>query len=600
MKKIAGIVLFVLLQSVWAENRPSVLFVNVDDWNDWNQVLRGHPQAITPHIERLAKKGVTFSNAICSSPMCLPSRTAVFSGVHPARSGNITNRNGLNPWRSYVSDAVTLPKHLSGQGWKSIGIGKNFHGHDRPEFDEYIGRKKEPRKVRGSGINLNPSGHWAVAAVPVHEMHDYIAVSRGIEKLKTVGGPLFLSLGIYRPHVPWVVPKEYFDKYPLQDLQLPERRADDLDDLPERFKLLAHNEAKFGKDYNKMLAAKGYDKQFVRAYLACATFADEQLGRLLDAWAASPHAATGYIVMWSDHGYMLGEKEGWSKMKPWYDSARCNLIIAGPGIPKGTVCNKAVSLQDLYPTLIDLLKLPSPAQKIDGNSLVPLLKNPDADWDKPVVMSSETDGIRYDVVLGNDYRMTRLITGETELYKFANDPHEFNNLAQNPEYAPVIERLSKHLTFRYPEIPKDGWIEAEAIPSQTSSDYKVRGNCHFPQTLKGASGGRVICADLRAGKTSYIDFVLDVGTPGSYAMGATLLAGGACTVSVADVVDVAAQADAGYPMKKIGSVKAGQGTVKDVSFGTVTFDQSGLKLIRFMSGVPKQRLQVDRIQFHRK
>ena len=357
---------------------------------------------------------------------------------------------------------------------------------------------------------------------------------------------LFLSIGIFRPHVPWVVPQEYFDKYPLEDLQLPERRADDLDDLPERFKLLAHNEAKFGKDYNKKVVAAGHDREFVRAYLACVTFADEQLGRLLDAWEASPHAATGYIVLWSDHGFMLGEKEGWSKMKPWYDSAHSNLMIAGPGIRKGAVCNKAVSLQDIYPTLIDLLKLPSPAHKLDGNSLLPLLENPDADWDKPVVMSHEADGIRYDVVLDNNYRMTRLITGETELYKLADDPHEFDNLARDTEHAPVIERLAKHLTFRYPEIPQDGWIEAEAIPSQTSADYGRRGNCHFPQVLRGASGGRVVCADLLAGSGSYIDFVLDVRNAGAYAIGASLLTGGTCNVSVADVVGDAAQ-DQGGP-----------------------------------------------------
>ena len=116
-----------------------------------------------------------------------------------------------------------------------------------------------------------------------------------------------------------------------------------------------------------MLEEKGYDKQFVRAYLACVTFADEQVGRLLDAWDASAHSNSGYIVLWSDHGYNLGEKEAWSKMKPWYDSARCNLIIAGPGVAEGITCDKAVSLQDLYPdprrvTAVDA-PLPLPRRK---------------------------------------------------------------------------------------------------------------------------------------------------------------------------------------------------------------------------------------------
>jgi len=334
--------------------------------------------------------------------------------------------------------------------------------------------------------------------------------------------------------------------------------------------------------------------------LACVTFADEQLGRVLDAWDASAHATNGFVILWSDHGYMLGEKEAWSKMKPWYDSARCNLIVAGPGVQRGTVCNKAVSLQDLYPTVVDLLKLPPPPQNIDGNSLLPLLTNPETDWAQPVVMSSEADGIRYDVVLDNDYRMTRLITGETELYKRADDPHEFDNLARDADYAPVIARLSKHLTFAVPAIPADGWFEAEDTPRQSSSDYKLRGNCHFPKPDPAASGGQVICAELRAGKGSYIDFVFELETPGTYSLAATLSAGGPCTVLVDDVVDNAAQADTGFPMTKVGRLESNRGDPKDVSIGRAHFDQPGLKIIRLMSEVPKQQLQIDRFQLRRK
>jgi arylsulfatase A-like enzyme len=576
-------------------DRPSVLFLNIDDWNDWNEVLEGHPQAITPNLKRLAERGVTFSNAICSSPTCFPSRSAIFTGIHPARSGNIVNDNGIHPWRFYADDAVTLPKHLSTNGWKSIGIGKNFHKGDRNEFDDYIGRSKEIPAIKGSGIKLNASGVWGVSSVPTGEMPDFIAVSQGIEKLSTIDDPLFLSLGIYRPHVPWVVPQEYFDLYPLDEVQLPKHRTDDLDDLPERFHLLAHLEAKFGKSYHQMLEEKGYDKQFVRAYLACVTFADEQVGRLLDAWDASAHSNSGYIVLWSDHGYNLGEKEAWSKMKPWYDSARCNLIIAGPGVAEGITCDKAVSLQDLYPTLVELLQLTPPSPYLDGNSLVPLLNDPQSEWDHPVVMSSETDGIRYDVVLNNDYRMTRLITGETELYKLTNDPHEFDNLATNPEYASVIERLSKHLTFRYPEIPEDGWIEAEDTPRQTSSDFKLRGNCHFPQTLPGASGGQVVGTNLHAGKGSYLEFVVDIETAGTYSLGATLSVGASCIVLVDDVIDDAAQADTGYVMQTVATIEPAS-ELEDVTFGRVPFDQPGLKLIRLMSNVRKQQLQIDRLR----
>ena len=223
-------------------------------------------------------------------------------------------------------------------------------------------------------------------------------------------------------------------------------------------------------------------------------------------------------------------------------------LLRAPVCREGAVCSKSVSLLDLYPTLIELLGLPNPPQALDGNSLVPLLKNADAEWERPVLMTSQMDGVFFESVLDNDYRMTRLITGETELYKLSSDPHEFTNLAENPEYAPVIEKLEKHLSFRYPEIPADGWIEAESIPAQTSADYKLRGNCHYPRSDASASGGRMICADLRAGKGSYIDFVLDVQTPGTYRLGGTIASGGACSVLVDDVKNDAAQSDTGYPM----------------------------------------------------
>ena len=594
-KLISGLLL--LAGVVWAE-KPSVLLINVDDWNDWNEVLQGHPQAITPHITRLAERGVTFSNAICASPSCVPSRPALFTGIAPSRSGNISNDN-KGGWRFYAGpDAVTIPKLFSQNGWKSIGIAKNFHKGDEPEFDTYIPPFRTPKELKGVGIKLNSSAIWDIADMPASEMGDYQAASAGIQTIQSSTAPLFLSLGIFRPHAPWIVPQEYFDLYPLETLQLSERRADDLDDLPERFKLVAGFEAKFGKGYHNMLVEKGYDKQFVRAYLASVTFADEQVGRVLDAWCASPYAETGYVVLWSDHGYMLGEKHAWSKIKPWYDSSRSNLIIAGPGLPKGTVCSKSVSLLDLYPTLVELLGLPKPPQALDGNSLVPLLKNPNAEWKQPALMTSQMDGVFFESVLDNDFRMTRLITGETELYKLSSDPHEFKNLAENPEYAPIIEELEKHLSFRYPEIPADGWVEAESIPAQTSADYKLRGNCHYARSDASASGGRMICADLRAGEGSYIEFVLEVQTPGTYRLGGTIAAGGACTVQVDDVKNDAAQSDAGYPMKTVGTLAA-SGALEDVSLGVVRFEQPGLKIIRFVSGARKQQVKFDRIRFLR-
>ena len=581
--------------------RPSVLFLNIDDWNDWNGVLKGHPQAITPNLDRFAEKSLSFTRAICPSPMCFPSRTAIFSGLHPSSTGAKSNSNSKRGWRNYVPEAVILPKLFSDNGWWSVGIGKNLHGRASDDFDESFGSGgRKPKALPGTGFYLNASGTWGVADVPKTKMPDYNVVSMGIESLKSKDDGLFLALGIYRPHVPWIVPQEYFDKYPLDTLVMPETIENDLDDLSERFKLMAHNEAKFGPDYHKNAVAKGHDKDMVRAYLACVTFADEQVGRILDAWYASSHAENGYVVLWSDHGFQLSEKEGWSKMKPWFDSAHVNLMIAGPDLPKGEFCHRAVSLMDLYPTLVELLNLPTPPQGLDGKSLMPLLKNPQAQWDQPVLMSSEIDGVRYDVVMDNDYRMTRLTTGETELYKLASDPHEFNNLADNPEYRPVIAKLSEHLSFSFPTLEQDGWVEAEAFPHQTSSDFKQRGNYHYPEVHASASQGKVVCADLRKGVGAYLEFVVSIDAPGDYELAVAVLAQGDCSLLTAPVVDDAKQAAIGYPMKKLLDIPKSSGeAINTLSAGTVTFEQSGLHLLRFSSKVEKQLLRVDRIQIRK-
>ncbi len=575
-------------------DRPSVLLINVDDWNDWNSVLEGHSQAITPNIERFAKKGVTFSHAICASPSCGPSRPALFPGIAPSRSGNISNDNGKRPWRFYAGpETVSIPKLFSQNGWDSIGIAKNFHRGDAAEFDTYVPPFKTPKKLKKVGVRLK-SASWDIADIPASEMGDYKAASTAIKTIDSHKGPLFLTVGINRPHVPWIVPQAYFDLYPHETLQLSERRVEDLDDLPERLKLVAGFEAKFGKGYHEMLVEKGYDKQFARAYLASVTFADEQVGRILDAWYASPYAETGYVVLWSDHGYMLGEKNAWSKIKPWYDSSHSNFMVAGPGLPKGAVCGKAVSLLDLYPTLIELLNLPKPPQSLDGNSLVPLLRDPDAEWDRPVRMTSQMDGVFFESILSNDFRMTRLATGETELYKLANDPHEFTNLAGNPKYAEVIEELEKHLSFSYPEIPADGWMEAEEIPAQTSADYRLRGNCHYMLTDTEASGERLISALLYAGAGSYIEFIIDLPTAGTYHLEGTIAMGGTCSVFVDDVKNDAAQADVGYPMKRICTLEPSK-KLTDVSIGEIHFAQPGLKIIRFATE-KKQEVKFDRLR----
>mgnify|MGYP000406883596 CR=1 FL=1 len=585
--------------------RPSILFVNIDDLNDWNGTLGGHPQAVTPHLDRLAARGLTFTRAICSSPVCFPSRTSVFTGIHPVRSGAISNFNWGRPWRFYVGDAVTLPKHLQSKGWTTLAGGKNFHDRSKPEFQHYFGLPREATAVPGSGYTRGPIG-WGVARESYEEMPDHRVVSWGTERIRDTDGPAFFSIGIYKPHVPWILPQSSFDRYPLDGFVPPDAPTNDLDDLPGRLRLLAHNEAKFDAGFHERLRQDGQVEAWARAYLAAASFADDQLGRLLDAWEASPHARDGYIVLWSDHGYMLGEKEGWGKFKPWYDASRVNLIVCGPGIPRGRRCDRAVSLLDVYPTLLDLLGVEPPAaQELGGRSLRPLVEDPEADWDHPAVMSHEEDGIRYDSILGNRFRMTRLITGETELYDLDADPNEWRNLAGLPEHAATIERLSRHLTFEVPTPPADGWLEAEDVPCQTSADFGRRGNFHYPRPNAGASAGRYLVAELKTGAKSYVEFVWHA-EPGDYAVGVRLGPVNApmrLSLKSAAVAGDARQATAEADMEDIGGPAhqlERDGAFREVSFGTVRIRRPGRQLLRIQSESERPLvLRIDRLRLNR-
>jgi len=602
---VATLGLFYPLLHAEDPTKSSILIVNIDDLNDWNEVLKGHPQAITPNLKRLADMGLTFSNAICSSPVCFPSRTAVFTGIRPDRSGAVSNFNWKKPWRFYAGDAVTLPKHLGNLGWHTFGVGKNLHSKNGPEFDKYreLPWRADPPAIKGSGYHAGPLG-WGVAAVPYEKMPDHLLVSQALDWLAEADGPTLMAVGIYKPHVKWILPQSCFDKFPLDRFQLPAVKENDLSDLAPRLQLLAHNEAKFGPGYHAKLKKDGQDKAWARAYLAAVTFADEQLGRVLDAWFASPQSKGGYIVLWSDHGFMLGEKEAWGKFKPWNDAIRSNLMIAGPGIPEGVICDRAVSLQDIYPTLIDLLKIDPPAnQIIDGNSLTPLINDPKADWNKPVVMSHEEDGIRYDVVMDNRYRMTRLITGETELYDLKEDPNEWTNLADLAEHDATIERLEDFLTFSVQPLPKDGWFEAETLPHQTSADLNHRENYHYPHDYNTASGGKVLVAELIAGKSSYIDFVWRADTIGDYSFTAIFedLPNGTELIAYSSpVVEDARQADADFKMEALptGSITSTKTpkTLVTKNLGSMKITHPGLQLLRFMSvGENPLSLRIDRL-----
>ena len=246
--------------------------------------------------------------------------------------------------------------------------------------------------------------------------------------------PLFLAAGLYRPHLPWYVPQKYFDQYPLKDIVLPQAPADDLADVPAGGVKMANPNG----DHKKVLESKNWENG-VQGYLASIAFADRCLGRLLDALEKSPQGKNTIVVMWGDHGWHLGEKQHWRKFTLWEEADRVPLFIYAPGLTAaGTRCDRTVSLLDLYPTLSELCGLPVPAE-VEGQSLVPLLKDPQAAWSRPVIT---THGRNNHAVRSERYRYIRYADGGEELYDHEQDPMEWKNLAQQPDLSAVKAELS--------------------------------------------------------------------------------------------------------------------------------------------------------------
>jgi arylsulfatase A-like enzyme len=250
--------------------------------------------------------------------------------------------------------------------------------------------------------------------------------------------PFFLAAGIYRPHLPWYVPRKYFDLYPLDSIKLPEVEKDDLDDVPVAGRKMA--EARLA-DF-ELVKKSGKYKEAVRAYLASISFADALVGLLLDALEKSSYSSNTIIVVWSDHGWHLGEKGTWHKQTLWERATHVPFFIVAPGVTQpGSKCDRPVNLIDIYPTLIDLCSLKA-KPKLDGVSLGRFLKNPKAKWDRPSLITYERGN---HAVRDQRWRYIRYNDGTEELYDCGSDPHEWTNLAKDPKYDPVKKELARWL-----------------------------------------------------------------------------------------------------------------------------------------------------------
>ncbi|MDX1984404.1 MAG: sulfatase [Bryobacteraceae bacterium] len=456
--------------SLQGKDRPNVVFLSVDDMNDWVNSLGGYAGVKTPNIDALGKRGVLFSNAHCASPLCNPSRTSLLTGMRPDTTGIYNNDQFLRPEHP---DIETLPVYFKKNGYHVAGAGKVFHhtaGMNPPDqwdefklqvFDDPWYRRDEwypwnkkipaPQGHPFNGLkNFQGEFDWGILDRPDSEFGDSAAVQFGQEYLKRKHTkPFFLAVGLWHPHIPMFAPKRFFDMYPENDIRLPVSPEDDLNDVPA----MGQKFAAFRRSEHQRILAEGKWKEAVRAYLACVSFADHLIGQLVASLDASPYARNTVLVFWSDNGWHLGEKQHWHKSTLWERSTHVPLIIAAPGMRNaGTARTQAVSLLDLYPTLVELCGLPR-NPRLEGESLAALLKNPKAKH-SPAVSTFEPGNHS---VRTERWRYIRYRDGGEELYDRQTDPNEWKNLASLAEHAGLKRDLAK-------------WIPKTSAPSRPGRD----------------------------------------------------------------------------------------------------------------------------------
>ncbi|HSW01377.1 MAG TPA: sulfatase [Sedimentisphaerales bacterium] len=434
-------------------SRPNVLFVAIDDQNDWVGPLGGHPLARTPNLDRLAARGTTFLNAHVQSPLCNPSRTSLMLGLRPTTTGVY----GLAPWFRTLpqwQDRVTLPQHFKAHGYRTFTTGKIYHGgvggpaRQAVEFDVWgppggVGVTPDKKLIPPTPMGDHPLMDWGVFPHRDEDKQDYKVASWAVEQIRTMPKeqPFFLAAGFFLPHVPCYATQKWFDLYPDDDSVLPPIQEDDRGDTP-RFSWYLH--WRLPEPRLKWVRENNQWRNLVRSYLACTSFVDAQVGRLLDALEESGLADNTIIVLWGDHGYHLGEKGLTGKNTLWERSTRIPLIFAGPGVKAGQRCTRPAELLDMYPTLVELCGL-AKRDDLEGISLVPQLRDAAAKRQRPAITSHNqgNHGIR-----SERWRYIRYADGSEELYDHQNDPQEWTNLAGDAKFAAVIEEHRRWL----PEI----------------------------------------------------------------------------------------------------------------------------------------------------
>ena len=442
------------------QEKPNVLFITIDDMNDWTTVFDKNNPIRIPNIEKLASRGAFFTRAYCSSPACNPSRASVMTGTRPHKTGIYGNKSD---WRGALPKTKTIQRYFKENGYFVCGSGKIFHHHkdwafhDNASFDEYlmmaINEPYPDKKLNGLDWYGSRNTDWGPWPYDIKKTADYRTAQYAIQKLnQKFDQPFFLNVGIYKPHSPFFVPQEFFDKYPLKDVAMPQIPEEDMKDLPEGAKELVKPTNWF---WDGMVKAQKQDasayQDYVQAYQACASFADEMIGKIINALDNSAYKNNTIIVLWSDHGFHLGEKQHFEKFALWEKTTHIPFIIIAPGLTEPeTIIKKPVDMTTIYPTLCELCGLEIP-EHTDGFSLVPLLK--DTTTEIPPALTTYMKGNH--AIRTESWRYIQYADRTEELYNHRNDPNEWNNVAKKEKNKKIIENLKKY-------VPKEN---AEQVPN---------------------------------------------------------------------------------------------------------------------------------------
>ncbi len=472
------------------EVRPNIIFIAIDDINDWVGPMSGNKQAITPNMDKFVQNGaMVFKNAVTAAPICGPSRSAILSGFLPSTSGVYGNAHNML-YSDIIKNNPTLPEYFSLNGYHTLSNGKIFHKHGTENgltdfgawaYDEFArARRYNKDVVNKKYVTSSKAGmingvkkpeyqdkksklSWGATEDTFEETVDYAVADWAKKQLnREFDKPFFMSVGFIKPHLPWFVPQEFFEMYKLDDIEDILIKEDDLDDIvsvSNKNMFEPSNEYKWIKKHN--LA-----KEATRAYLASISFVDKCLGLVLDALEKSNYADNTIVVIWGDHGWHLGEKLRYLKNTLWSEAIKTPLFVKLPSMKNAMYSDQTVSLIDLYPTLINLANLPQ-KENLDGHNFSELLRAPSANWEYPGV----TVSVNGTSVLTNDFHFIQYLDGGEELYEVKKDPMEWNNLIYDAKYQNIIENLRKYIPKTRKEPSKErykkpkNYVDADQDPT---------------------------------------------------------------------------------------------------------------------------------------